>query len=261
MKLAYTLLLTGIMHGMDSSVSTKDTLLSAAKDGNLGGVQDALAHGVPVNSRDIIQATPLHWAAYNGDLEMAKILIKQGADKEAQDKNHTTPLHVAACEGQTAMIRCLIDEGGLREAIDYDGNTPLFYAAQYGHGDALNELLSMGANAHAKNRWGNTVLEKCLLSDASKKEIAAKLLRQGVTFEKKDSKLVFRMQQLFGNLVAAIILENTDAAKNLLTTSKINELNDAITFTRDLDLLHALYAAAELQRNSEQNVIGNIKIR
>jgi ankyrin repeat protein len=47
---------------------------------------------VDVNARDIVKATPLHWAALNGHAMTISLLLENGADIEAKDATGCTPL-------------------------------------------------------------------------------------------------------------------------------------------------------------------------
>jgi ankyrin repeat protein len=44
---------------------------------------------------DSFQSTPLHYAAFRGNIRMAELFIKKGADLNAADKNGLTPAMVA----------------------------------------------------------------------------------------------------------------------------------------------------------------------
>ena len=59
-----------------------DPIHDAAKNGNLALVQAELEKGVDVNLKDAksMQETPLHFAAEEGQTEVAKLLIAKGAN-------------------------------------------------------------------------------------------------------------------------------------------------------------------------------------
>ena len=64
-------------------------LHKAVKDGDADRVRELLDAGADVNvresSKDRLQYTPLHWAAYLGDREIAELLISRGAELDAED--------------------------------------------------------------------------------------------------------------------------------------------------------------------------------
>ncbi len=54
---------------------------------------------------------PLHAAAQNGDVEMARALIAGGADVEARADNNQNALDLALTKGQQAMVDFLETNG------------------------------------------------------------------------------------------------------------------------------------------------------
>jgi len=48
--------------------------------------------GADVNAKDIVGATPFHWATENGHLEVVKTLISAGADVNTKDESNWSPL-------------------------------------------------------------------------------------------------------------------------------------------------------------------------
>jgi len=52
--------------------------------------------------------TPLHWAAYSGQLQAARLLLDRGADPKARDAFGFTPLHYAA---EKELVDLLLDRG------------------------------------------------------------------------------------------------------------------------------------------------------
>ena len=52
-----------------------------------------LENGLPVDARGQHQATPLHWSAFHGNVEMARIVLRYGPPLEARDADFSsTPL-------------------------------------------------------------------------------------------------------------------------------------------------------------------------
>ena len=57
-------------------------------------------------------ATPLHFSAFLGDVEIAKLLLENGADMEAVEvAHHGTPLEWATYAGQIEMVKFLLSRG------------------------------------------------------------------------------------------------------------------------------------------------------
>lgn len=68
----------------------------AARNDNLAAVRLMLVAGLPVDARGQNGATPLHWAAFHGNAEMARMLLSHNPPLEQSDEDfHGTPLHWA----------------------------------------------------------------------------------------------------------------------------------------------------------------------
>lgn len=74
---------------------------------------------------DIFQRTPLHWAAQRGDLTKVEILLKWGAKSNVRDGWGSTPLHRAAAHGTVACVLALLGDGADVNARDSNGSTAL----------------------------------------------------------------------------------------------------------------------------------------
>jgi len=69
---------------------------TAARKGDLTALQQHIDAGVDIDGRDEEhQSTPLHHAAYYGQVETVKWLVGKGADKNARNNDGNTPLDAA----------------------------------------------------------------------------------------------------------------------------------------------------------------------
>lgn len=104
--------------------------------------------------------TALHWAAFNDDLDIAKLLIESGANVKAVTRiGGITPLYMAARNGSAPMIELLLKAGADANSTTETGTTALMMAASSGNGDAVKVLLDQGANPNAKDAaHGQTAL-------------------------------------------------------------------------------------------------------
>ena len=90
--------------------SPDEALLAAAWIGDQGMFEAALDRGASVQAQDVSGATPLHYAALNGDPRRVSWLIALGANVDARSETGVTPLmsavtsdHAAAAE---VLLRC-----------------------------------------------------------------------------------------------------------------------------------------------------------
>lgn len=117
--------------------------------------------------------------------ELVRWLVEQGADINARDNYGETPLHKHAMSW-CGNAELLIDLGADIEAINYQNETPLFAAASSFKPKAVHTLVTRGANINAKNKMGQTPLEKalawCKNADiVNMAEVADVLLNTGIT--------------------------------------------------------------------------------
>jgi ankyrin repeat protein len=93
--------------------------------------------------------TPLHLAAFFGQLEAARLLLDRGADIDARSTNtrlrSVTPLHSAIAGHRTGMALLLLERGADVNATQPGGWTPLHQAAANGDLELCKALLKHGA--------------------------------------------------------------------------------------------------------------------
>jgi ankyrin repeat protein len=109
--------------------------------------------------------TPLHSAAFYGDLEMVQVLLKYKADVNVQNSASRTPLDYASegfYSGATTDIalslskvaRLLLEHGADVNARNSEHRTPLHFAAEYGRFEVVHVLLDHVANLGAEDDDG-----------------------------------------------------------------------------------------------------------
>jgi ankyrin repeat protein len=125
----------------------------AAHFGQIDAVKVLLECGADVNAIShskvsfIPSNTALHAAiAGNKSKEVIEMLIKNGTDVNAVDSNEHTPIQAAAFEGNLEIARLLIENGADLSRKTGLGS-PLSIAERHGHHEFLELLRQHGAEA------------------------------------------------------------------------------------------------------------------
>lgn len=120
-----------------------------------------LTQGANPNSTNAIGETPLHQAADNSELELAKILFDFKANPNMKTEEGETPLHQATYRADTEMINLLLRKGAcVNEANTITGKTPLIIAAENDQIECSKILLSYGADVNIKDFEDRLAKEK-----------------------------------------------------------------------------------------------------
>jgi hypothetical protein len=118
----------------------------AAKAGDLEKVKSLLKTSPDlVSSKDNDGATPLHTAAYGGQLKIAETLVASGANVNATTRDGVAPLHWAAAMGSVDVCKFLLLKGADINAVDRLDRLPIVYAAHFGRKDVVDLLRSNGS--------------------------------------------------------------------------------------------------------------------
>ncbi|MDH4062821.1 MAG: ankyrin repeat domain-containing protein [Acidobacteriota bacterium] len=138
----------------------RSEVADAAARRDAATVRRLISDGADVNRPQGDGMTPLHWAARQGDAEVATALLGAGADVSAVTRiGRYTPLHIAAQTGAADVMRLLVTRGADVDAATTTGAVPLHFAAASGSAAAVTVLLEHGANANAREpQWGQTPL-------------------------------------------------------------------------------------------------------
>lgn len=133
-----------------SAQSTSPTLdlLNAARRGDVGSLERALAAGASVNAADpSFRQTALIRAAMFGHADVARVLMKAGADvHHVGSPDDMRAIHWASREGHADVVRALLDGGADVNSPDVNGATPLEYAVAAGSVTLVDTLLAADAD-------------------------------------------------------------------------------------------------------------------
>jgi uncharacterized protein len=132
--------------------ATGDTRVAdAAMKNDIEAVRALLRQAADANSSQGDGMTALHWAAMNGNAEMAQLLLYAGATVKATTRiGSITPLYLAAEFGHSNVVDVLLKAGADAQSVAIGGVTPLMMAASSGDTDTIKSLLEYGADVNAK---------------------------------------------------------------------------------------------------------------
>jgi len=157
-----------------------DKLVRSACEGNLSGVQEALAAGADINA--IVHYEKIAMGVETNALGCAVFLDRLIIVKELLKHKKTLNINLQGLMDETALMTAvertssikkskeneeifnllLADENIDATLTDYDGNTALMLAAKIGHLKFVKKLLKYrkkhDVNIFAKNKYGNNVL-------------------------------------------------------------------------------------------------------
>jgi len=130
----------------------EESLLYAARTGNLGQVTEFIRRGEDIDEIDPKNGfTPLIWAVFKGHDGIAEILLENGADPNVIGKRGETALIIAARErAPLQTYALLIDHNADPNFLEDSGNSALIYATMYAPIEAVKLLLDAGADPNLK---------------------------------------------------------------------------------------------------------------
>ncbi|KAK3233547.1 hypothetical protein CYMTET_45538 [Cymbomonas tetramitiformis] len=103
-----------------------ETLLDAARYGDLEAIEDLLAVGKDCNIQDDVGRTPVHYAVAYDQLDALEELVKSdGLKIDLQDEKDNTALHYAAGYGRLACMKVLLGAGSDTSKLNATGKSAL----------------------------------------------------------------------------------------------------------------------------------------
>ncbi|KAG6906671.1 hypothetical protein DXG01_012674 [Tephrocybe rancida] len=192
---ALSSLLSKLHYEITDHTDLIEVLLSAANNGVVRVVEQALDNGAPINARDTDESrsgqTPLHYASRGGHEKVVQLLLgRRGVDVNAMAAGFT-PLYLASDYGHTKVVQLLVSCAGIdinaTSTAGVQNWTALHIAASNGHEEVVHLLLSHPSIiVDPRNTRNNTPLYVASLNNRS--EVVAQLLHhRGISLNLRNS--------------------------------------------------------------------------
>ncbi len=142
-----------------NSPSAFASLVDDARINNADAVIAAIVAKEDVKQHSADGTTALHWAVYNGNVELAKALIKAGADVKARNDYGSSPMSEAGVLGSVPLLTLLLSAGADVESPTLEGQTALMSTVRTPNVAAAKLLIARGAKVNVAETWrGQTAL-------------------------------------------------------------------------------------------------------
>lgn len=209
-------------------VMNRTPVFYASEAGHYGIVQHFLEAGTILVTRDTKGQTPLSQAAVNGHKALVKLLVERGADVDPKDGEGRTPLSWAAAKGHKAVVELLVEQGADVNLKDGEGQTPLWWAAKNGHEAMVKLLVEQSTDVDPKGREGWTPL--WWAAEKGHEAVVELLVVQGADVGSKDHQgwtpLSWAVEQVHKTMVKLLIkwgadVESKDKGRTLLSLAAV----------------------------------------
>lgn len=130
------------------------TLVELMEKQDFTAAEALIKSGTDINRPSADGTTPLHWAAYYGNVDLVRALLRAEADPATSNDYGSSPMGEAATAGNLDIIELLLDAGVDVESANPEGQTALMAVARTGNLAAAELLIDKGADIDAAEKWG-----------------------------------------------------------------------------------------------------------
>lgn len=178
-------------------------LHAAARANDVNRVRQLLEEqGVDPNALNVGRLSPLHRAAWPGNVDVIRLLIDGGANPNVRDGTGGSALAIAASNGHDAFVEAVAAVGADVNLADRQGIAPLHRAAMAGHVSTVQTLLRLGARAELADSHGWTAMHWAAASpERSAPGVMRVLLQSGAEHSPLDRDGMSPLHVATANLV------------------------------------------------------------
>ena len=192
--------------------ASDNRLADAAEAQDAAAIERHLQEKADVNAAQADGTTPLHWAVYHDDIELARRLLQHGAIPDARNDFGITPLALGCINGSSRIVELLLEHGADAQRRLAGGETMLMLAARTGEPGPVAALLHRGADVNATEKQGQTALMWAAAEGNA--EAVSQLLQAGADLNKTlpsgFNAFFFAIREGRANVVEQLIAAGAD---------------------------------------------------
>ncbi|XP_058807206.1 uncharacterized protein LOC131673320 [Phymastichus coffea] len=201
-------------------------LYEAAKNNDLGHIQELMTKNIDVDVRDNGGWTPLHFAINVGNERMAELLLARGAEVNCiTNMGKFTPLHIAVNKGHVKVVELLLSRSSKSEFIDAKteakGSTALHIAAKNGQLAIVTHLLARGASYCIRNKDGQSPVD--LVEEPNIKDLFKLIDELFVDAEKGKTDIINKLKALEPSGIQTVIRVRNDEGFSMTEVAALKD--------------------------------------
>ncbi|XP_066550307.1 ankyrin repeat and SOCS box protein 2 isoform X2 [Amia ocellicauda] len=189
-------------------VEEQDPVVTAIRNGAVDTLVSMIRSGKRLSEANKEGWTPIHEAAYYGQLECLKTLVKAYPDRiDQRTLAEQTPLMLATSKDDLDCVQFLLESGAEPDIANKSRDSPLYKACERQNVEIVRLLLRFGANVNHRCNQGWTPLHEAACRN--NQEIIVMLIQAGA---KISSTNMYGLTPLF----VAAQSGQVDALRNLI---------------------------------------------
>ena len=130
--------------------------------------QPHMGYLVPGTTLAALDHTALHNAVVCGDFDRVKTLLEAGVNPNCSARGGMTPLHYAACQRNVAIARLLLDYGANLDAMTDQGRSVLFFSLRRQSHSGSNDTLAYANHSVSHTDEDTLVAIKALFNSPTR---------------------------------------------------------------------------------------------